>query len=319
MRCSNVCRGLAWFGLGLLIAAPVAAQTRLPRPTVTRPTVMPATSGRYRVLITGFAVAKETVDDPRAVDGEMDEVYAAAAVVLWDRRTGQPFSVPTVVRGREYGDVGKGQFTGRTRAGTASPTGGLWSRNGPDVVPMEFDPRGSALPVPSNYQFPLLVFEGGLSDGVEALLIAPSLWESDRIPVTFDNYEANWRSGGVGKVLASPAVVNQLTSPTLASAVLPNDPGYQIASSLTTVFTGGLIGSYGFAGLLFQAQVDRPIGLAPGQQAANYQDRVVVVTREKLTSLAPGAGMTIAVPFWEPYNNFLNGVYTAYVRVERLQ
>jgi hypothetical protein len=65
--------------------------------------------------------------------------------------------------------------------------------------------------------------------------------------------------------------------------------------------------------------VDRPIGLAPAQQAAHNQDRVVVVTREKLTSMAPGTGNTIAVPFREPFDNFLNGIYTAYLRVERIQ
>jgi hypothetical protein len=114
-------------------------------------------------------------------------------------------------------------------------------------------------------------------------------------------------------------VVNQLANPALTSVVMPNDPGLQIASTLATVFSGGLIGSYGFTGILFHSRADRPIGLAPAQQAAHYQERVIVVTREKLASLNPGAGITIAVPFWEPYDGTLNGVYTAYVRVDRLQ
>lgn len=335
----SIARSPRWFsllGLGFVLAAPLAGQRPVVKPLPTgkpqpvekpginrNPTVMPNTlppnAGRYRVMITGFGVARQTVDEALDSDGKGDEVYAAAAAVLWDRRNGQLISEPLVIRSREYGDVARGQFTGRFRAGTAGPTGGLWAGNGPEYAPLEFDPRGSAFPVPSAYQFPLLVFEGGLSDGVEALLIAPSLWESDLKPSPFDNYQQNWRAGGVAKVLASPAVANQFANPALTSAMIPEDPGLRIASSLVTVFTGGLIGSYGFGGIMVQSRIDRPIGLTGGQQAAHYQDRVVVVTREKLTSLVPGAGTTMAIPFAEPFNNFLNGIYTMYLRIERLQ
>ncbi len=169
--------GLSLVALGFVVVVPAAGQARVPRPTITKPTIMPATAGRYRVVITGFATAKETVDTD--TDGKRDEVYAAAAVVLWDRRSSAAISQPTVVRTREYGDVGSGRYPSRMRAGAASPSGGLWAGNGSDYAPAEFDPRGTALPPPSMYQLPLMIFEGGLSEGVEALLVVPSLWESD--------------------------------------------------------------------------------------------------------------------------------------------
>jgi hypothetical protein len=299
-------------------AAPAAGQV-LPRPTISRPTIAPptVTSGRYRVVISGFATAKETVD--RDQDGKKDEVYAAAAFALWDRRDGRMISVPNMVRTREYGDVG-GKNSNRIQAGSASSSGGIWGGNGAEYVPNGLDPRATVGPTPQSDQFPLLIFEGGLSDGVEALLVSPSLWESDGMQVGYDNYSTNWKTGGIAKLLGSPAVQNQLANPNLTSAVVPGDNALQVVSALANVFSGGIIGSYFLgASTIVTNHVDRPIGLAPYQNADQYQDRVVVITREKLLSLAVGSGITIAIPFAEPYDNQLNGMYTAFLRVERVQ
>jgi hypothetical protein len=299
-------------------AAPLSGQVRLPKPVITQPTIVAPTSGRYRVVISGFAVNHETRDGDS--DGAKDEVYAGAAFVLWDRRDGHMISMPNIVRTREYGDIG-GRNSTRIRAGSASRSGGLWGANGiPDYAPVGYDPRANLSLAPAYDQFPLLVFEGGLSDGVEALLVAPSLWESDGRSHTFDNYSTNWRAGGVTRLLGSPAVQNQLTNSSLTSAVVPGDPTLQTIAQVANFFTGGIVGSYMIgASTLVTAMVDRPIGLAPMQNADQYQDRVVVVTREKLASLAVGAGFTIAIPFAEPYDQQLNGVYTLYMRVERIQ
>ena len=50
-----------------------------------------------------------------------------------------------------------------------------------------------------------------------------------------------------------------------------------------------------------------------------YQERLMLITREKLTSLNVGDGITAAIPFAEPIDPFLNGMYTLYIRVQRLQ
>ena len=297
-------------------AAPLAGQ--IPRPTITRPTIVAATSGRYRVVISGFAVAHETSD--KDIDGAKDEVYGAAAFVLWDRRDNHLISMPNVMRTREYGDIG-GRNTTRIRAGTASGSGGLWGNNGiADYAPSGYDPRANLSVAPASDQFPLLVFEGGLSDGVEALLICPSLWEADGQAMGFINYSNNWRTGGVGRLLASPAVQNQFAVAGVTSAVVPGDPALQTVAQVANFFSGGIIGSYLLTvNSLVTGGIDRPIGLTTYQNADQYQDRVIVVTHEKLASLAVGAGFTMAIPFAEPMDGQLNGLYTTYVRIERIQ
>ena len=40
---------------------------------------------------------------------------------------------------------------------------------------------------------------------------------------------------------------------------------------------------------------------------------------EKLKSLPVGGGVQLAIPFPEPFNNRLNGLYQLFVRVERVQ
>ncbi len=314
-RLTSCCAGLLVLAAGS--ATPAAGQVLTRPPARPTPAVVAPTAGRYRVVISGFAATKETVDGD--ADGKKDEVYAAAAFVLWDRRDGRMISVPNVVRTREYGDVA-GRNRGRIQAGSASRTGGIWGGNGPDYVPLGLDPRATVGPTPQSDQLPLLVFEGGLSDGAEALLVAPSLWESDGRTLAYDNYQANWKSGGVAKLLNSPAVMNQLSNSNLTSAMVPGDPTLQTVAQIANIFSGGVVGTYLIgATTLITATVDRPIGLTPYQNADQYQDRVVVVTREKLASLAVGSGITIAIPFAEPFDRQLNGMYTAYLRVERIQ
>lgn len=275
-------------------------------------------TGRYRITITGFAASKATADDPRNYDGARDEVYAAGAFVLWDRVKEAVVS-RGIIRTKEYGDVGNaGQRGNRIQAGSATVTGGIWAGKGDDVVPREFDPRGAALPAASLDQFPLLLWEGMLTDGIDAVLVVPSLWESDLQSRSYENYQTNWRSSPVS-VLSTPAVRLQLGTSTITSAVVPKDPALQVAKALTTVFTGGLVGSFALVSALTTANLDRPIGLSPAGDASDYQDRLVVVTREKLSGLTPGAGITVAVPFAEPANGMLDGLYTLYLRVERIQ
>jgi hypothetical protein len=44
----------------------------------------------------------------------------------------------------------------------------------------------------------------------------------------------------------------------------------------------------------------------------------MVVTREKQASLPVGGGIQLAIPFAEPMDNHLNGLYQMFVRVERI-
>ena len=311
---SRSSRLLAGLALAAGAAAPARAQI-LPRPTITQPTVY-TTSGRYRVVIQGISVAKETVDPDR--DGKKDEIYVGAAFVLWDRRDGHLISVPDVIRTTEYGDIG-GKNSGRIQAGSASRQGGLWGGNGGDYAPSGFTPASVSTAGASGTQLPLLVFEGGLSDSVEALLVAPSIWESDANPTGFNSYSNTWKTAGVGKLIQSPAVQNQLANASLMSLTVPVDPTFQTAVTVGNIFAPMLGGFLMEMSALSSTQIDRPIGLNEYQNVDQYQDRVMVVTREKLKSLPVGGGVQLAIPFPEPFNNRLNGLYQLFVRVERVQ
>ena len=311
---SRSSRLLAGLALAAGAAAPAHAQI-LPKPTITQPTVY-TTSGRYRVVIQGISVAKETVDQDR--DGKKDEIYIGAAFVLWDRRDGHLISVPDVIRTIEYGDIG-GKNSGRIQAGTASRQGGLWGGNGGDYAPSGFTSASVSTAGASAGQLPMLVFEGGLSDSVEALLVAPSIWESDANPTGFNSYSNTWKTGGVGKLIQSPAVQNQLASTSLMSLTVPVDPTFQTAVVVGNIFAPMLGGFLMEMSALSSTQMDRPIGLNEYQNVDQYQDRVMVVTREKLKSLPVGGGVQLAIPFPEPFNNRLNGLYQLFVRVERVQ
>lgn len=288
-------------------------------PAATTGTITPMAApppARYRVLLTGFAAAKQTNDDPLQLDGRGDEVYAAAAVVNWDRRLNQLTSF-SFVQTREYGDIGDGTFfPTRIKAGTFTMTGGIKSG---DRVPSTYDVTGANLPTPATDQFPLLVWEGTLTAGVEALVIAPSLWERDTIRLHFTSYKTNWSSASPAAVLTSPTVTLQYTNTSVTSAVVPLDP-LTVAAPPAPTFMGPVTNGYKIAVLAFGPSSDRPIGMSTfGLGVVSYQERLMLITQEKLASLNVGDGVTLAIPYAEPIDIFLNGIYTLYVRVQRLQ
>lgn len=83
-----------------------------------------------------------------------------------DRRT-NVIQRRAMVRGVEYGDVDAlRKEASRNKAGTAADSGGLAARN---TVP---DGYGPATPhrTPDAARFPLIVWEGVLTDGIDAVL-----------------------------------------------------------------------------------------------------------------------------------------------------
>lgn len=294
--------------VGALVRAPLAGQT--PAGGAAQPEV----SGRYRVMITGFAARRGTVDDPRDYDGVKDEVFSAVAAVLWDRTT-MSVTSRNVARTREYGDVGNaGQRGTRLQAGSATVAGGIRSN---DIIPKEYDPLGTALPAPAADQLPLLVWEGVLTDSIDGLLVVPSLWESDLRSRGYENYETTWSTAPLG-LLNTALVQGQLVTPTVGVLTGSRGVAPSVANSLTTAFTGDVIGTFGIISALATANLDRPIGLEPAGAAMTYHDRLVVITHEKIRALQPGEGLTLEIPFMEPADGVLGGSYLLYLRVERL-
>jgi hypothetical protein len=131
-------------------------------------TTLVTRTGRYRISLTGFRVNHETNAGP--FGREHNAVYAAAAVEVLNRSTRAVIQPNTVVKSLVHGDTSKAG--GRVRAGSASSTGGLLAG---DTVPAGEDPAASTRST-STTTFPLLLWEGPLTDGVEVVAVRPTLW-----------------------------------------------------------------------------------------------------------------------------------------------
>lgn len=267
-------------------------------------------SGRYRLLVETIRVDQQT-GDPDA-DGHGDEVYVSAFVQTLDRRTGALLQSASL-RSAIHGDVIYWPAPARVARGSASNMGGL--KTG-DVIPV-VGQMGTA------GWSDFVLWEGLLTDGVDEILVAPMLWESDDETQGFQS----WKylvAKAIPTMLGHPAVVAEAT-----------------ASGFTPVVAWDFLQDYG----LSWTNMDRPLGLkkirwftqgviALGDFKINMNDVpmltawdqwVVVLTREKIeASLAatttfggrePGV---IPVVFTDASFPIGPGNYTVYLRVVRL-
>ena len=257
-------------------------------------------TARYRVTVTGVQVTATTKDIFDNTDGVGDEISAVVAHILWEQGTNRVIS-RGAVRGIEYGDINAlRKEADRIEAGNAAPGGGLVSR---DVVPDGFAP-GTSNRTPDARLFPLLVWEGELTDNVNALLVAPSLWERDVTRTSLDTYVDKWVQGGAAQTLE------------VAATQLPM-PDVMIIQSLRSP---GLPTAFAVADLAAHL-IDRPLGLTLQPLISEYHDRFIVLTRNKLRALeSPGQYMSLAIQYAEPLNDPVLGCdYTLELRIERLQ
>ena len=282
------------------------------------------TSGRYRVLITGFRVHRPTFDD--RFNGNGDEVYGAVGLSMLDRRNNSVLQPWMVIKSESYGDVGRNP--GFVRAGSFGANGGLAAG---DVVPPGSDPRMPPAAA-SATRFPLVAWEGVLRDGIEMLIVKPTLWEIDG-ELDFYNQWATSRDpdGDVRTI---------------------HDAGHQAAAIKDRADRADLSP---FRGLFVEgcwddiknviegqrcAGRDRPIGIHKsdcigddgGGSAirSRWCDVIVVVTREGIERALSGtyqvggaAPGSITIPLIEPPGVDVNtggydGSYELYVRVERV-
>lgn len=259
----------------------------------------PTVSGRYRISMRSIQVVTPTTDDPTQADGVGDEIYAAAAVVRVDRPTGAKLGA-TVVRSKEYGDVGNSGSTypNRIRAGSASPFGGLTGGNSVG------DPG-----TPGAETFPFVLWEGDLTDGGEAVVVFPSIWERDTDDFVWKDYSANWASA-TAPILGSQLLQSQYSSTTLTPVVAIAETG-----AVQQGVTGPIYGTYAI-GTTWLAGADRMIGMVTGSGNPLYSERIVVLTREKLAALAVGGTADLQIPLSE--NIPAGGSYVMILRVERI-
>lgn len=140
----------------------------------------PAASGRYLVTVTGLRAGWATSDDMLHRDGKGDEVFAAAFVRRYDRRTAEPLEY-TNRQTMVYGDR-NGFSNERALGGSLSPMGGIGDG---DAIPDAQVAR--AMPA-QNSVFPWKLWEGTLTEGSDALVISPSVWEYDGNPALFHTW-----------------------------------------------------------------------------------------------------------------------------------
>jgi hypothetical protein len=253
------------------------------------------------VTITGLRCGRAILDDPLDRDGKGDEIYAAAYVRRYDRRTGE-FLEQSTHQTVEYGD--NRNFPGREQAGSLSPTGGIGDL---DSIP----PNASAdrCCPPQDSRFPLKLWQGSLTDGADVLIISPSVWESDGDPSWL--YVWGQAQNQLGESLLSRQEVQdqinrKLFGPITVGATAAN------SGNLTQAGAGVIVGALGvpLVGLPVQALTggfkDRPIGLVPnGVDATVLPNTTIILTREIIEAalssshqavVSPAQGVNVVTP-----------------------
>jgi hypothetical protein len=148
---------------------PPAASSAVPPPPPPPPARQAARSGRYRVVLLGASVYRETWDTILQTDGKGDEVF-----FLTDVQEFTPGGASAPIRRKTptYGDING--FPQRIQAGSRSDKGGI--RTG-DQIPYS-TPWVRKAPVDAN-RLPQVLWEGVLTEGQNTVLISPTVWEED--------------------------------------------------------------------------------------------------------------------------------------------
>jgi hypothetical protein len=262
----------------------------------------PVAQGTYRVTVLGFDVFHETWDHLTDDDGFKDEVYFRYDVAVGDR-TGTMLDSSTY-RTKIMGDIGTNRpewQRARVQGGTASATGGFrQSDHCPYERPFIF--RGATY----TDRLPMVVFEGRLVRGENAVIITPSLWEYDGPTDLFTTWSGaiSASAGDIARALGDLATGNRSSGDLIGDGVALGVPALRRALT-------GLLGSAG----------DRPIGIQQDGDREVFQPKVIqlnydlaeraIVTREG--PFAPGV-RSLA---FKDYNR-LAGDYTLYVKIEKI-
>jgi hypothetical protein len=337
------------------------------------PTNAPA-SGRYRVVATGFRVLHQTKDDFLSRDGHGDEVYGGFMTFHYDRNTSklldQDLRRTNVIGERGYDGLGFGErllrgvgtvmdaATGvdlavkysRVKGGTATQDGGF-AQN--DVFPAVADPSKSYGAAPTENTFPFLVWDGPLTDGQDAVVILPSMWEFDGFPDGFNKWHQSEQSN-VLQIWSDQGVQAAVAGTQLAMLSPPGtlETSFGLHMTASGVFEIALAG-LGPIAALTAGSYDRPIGAKMNgvggtggiASGPSMPRRAVVITREIIeatlakqatynpATVAPGVFQiwgappvtlptpppgTLAVQLFESPQEDLQGMYILYLQVERV-
>jgi hypothetical protein len=199
----------------------------------------------------------------------------------------------------------------------------------------------------------LRLFQGKLTNGVDAVVISPSLWEEDHGNLAYilwsqqmnditaslyqrPEIQTQIAKGGFEPILFGTSAVPGMSDAAWAAAMVTAGAGLAGA-------TGGVSLVYQLGERLFSGDADRPIGLIPSgfaDASMVLPNKMVVLDREIIeAALAPLPRSTalIGPPFWPrfpkpgvlmipfrdgPHGNMLGAerpaYYEMYLKVERL-
>ncbi len=297
--------------------------------TSTSTTSVPSSS-TYRVTMTGLMCLK-------AITGGGDAIYGAAVIRQYDRRNGQA-TMFTNANTWVYGDT-NGMIDQRKQAGSRGPMGGIGAG---DFVPTGFivGPKDTLPPQPN--VFPMALWQGTLTNGVDALVISPSLWISYGDNSMFFNWNQN-EDPFTNSIFLDSHVQNQINTQTFGASFfgtsqnVSNSAASSLAGDATVAATEELIQA---SGLTFGIPVgvfaitgpsyDRPIGVMPANSnditsSTILPNATLVLTREMIEKrLGSNAWTVINFDFRDlpiVFSNLPNtdrpGGYTMFIQIER--
>jgi len=265
-------------------------------PTPATLNVAPA-SGSYLVTVTSLRCGRETLDDPLQMDGKGDEIYASAFIRRYDRRSSQLLESThqdTLV----YGDAN--QAPSRIQSGTRSALGGIQDSDIIPDYPNNASVERGTVP-PKDNMFPLKLWQGTLTDGVDALIISPSIWESDNDNTVFMNWLEN-QSHLNPNLISAQVVQNQIKNNAFGTITVGNLSGTSTNDPLQAIGISVAEATFGIpAGILpLNTPKDRPIGLVPNDaNSTALPHTAVVLTREIIEAALKGPSPTV-FPYFDP-------------------
>ena len=286
------------------------------------------TSATYLVTITGLMCM-------RAITGGGDAIYAAAAIRQYDRRNGQA-TMFTNANTWVYGDV-NGMIGQRKQAGSRGPMGGIGVG---DFVPPGFivGPKDTLPPQPN--LFPMVVWQGTLTDGIDALVISPSLWISYGDNSMFFTWNQNEQSL-TNSIFLDSKVQNRISTQTFGTLLLGASENISGSAAQTAAGDATLTAvetSIQAAGLTFGIPVgvftggpshDRPIGVSGASSdptsSTILPNATLVLTREMIEKrLGSNTWTTTSFDFRDSPLSFSSlpgsdrpGEYQMFIQIER--
>jgi len=286
-------------------------------------------SATYRVTVNGLLCTMATT-------GGGDAVYASVFSRQYDRRNDQLLTYKLPAETQVYGNV-NGMEAQRQQAGSMSATGGIGIGN---FIPTDFVPGIRNSKPPHADLFPMLLFEGSLTDGVDVVILSPSLWESYG-DLTLRN---SWVQNELAKndaLMLDAGVLEQIKDQWLGIQNVgysQNAPGstsqaratnavsteYDVAAALggPSSALGGLIIT-SVINALQHPGVDRPLGLVDvSSTSIVLPNTTVVLTREIIERyLGTNSWMTMAVHFKDTTQGLSGGDhpgdYTMFLEIDR--